>query len=272
MAIRDEKYDRMPRKNKGLWIPRELLYTTKLKLSERVILAEIDVLDCTLKGCYATNRHFFERFGLSKKQVSIIINRLVKKGLITSVVFKKKGKNGGFERSIRIVPETCEKLLTEHLTPIPEKGDRVGLKTGIPPIPKKGDKEYKTKTIFNNTFINTGKTDGKNSEKVLGLVLRKATEYEIHLHKILPARNRSERTTYARIKNHLVGMNEPEIFDKAIGWAKESCTSGAYPRKMFVAKIKQETGFKGTGLKLLNDDYAHRLIIKNQCNQLSQRG
>ncbi len=281
MAITDENkiansYDKMPRKNKGLWVPRELLYATKLKLSERIILAEIDVLDCTSNGCYASNRHFSQRFGLSKKQVSIIINRLAKMGFITSDVLKRKGKNGGYERSIRIVPETCEKLLTEHLTPIPEKGDSLSPKTTIPyprkggsPIPEKGDKEYKSKTNISRTFDLTGKTERKISQKDLALVLtKKATEYELQLHKIMPARDRSERTTYSRIKNHLVGMQDPEIFDKAINWAKECMVSGAFPRKLFVATIKQETGFKATGLKLLNDDYAHKLIIKNQCEEM----
>ena len=56
--------------------------------------------------------------------------------------------------------------------------------------------------------------------------------------------------TFANIAKHLVeqcqaGMLPVSIFGDAIGWAKQAKASTAANKKgLFVAKIKQETGFK----------------------------
>ena len=58
-----------------------------------------------------------------------------------------------------------------------------------------------------------------------------------------------EKVTFSRITKHLVslcqaGKATPVIFEAAIGWAKEAKANGKKPKALFVAKVKQETGFK----------------------------
>lgn len=68
--------------------------------------------------------------------------------------------------------------------------------------------------------------------------------------------SKDEATTFSRIAVYLsdlvrrsqVGI---EIFGKALEWAEDATTRGAKnPKGLFVAKVKQETGFRGRG-KLL---------------------
>ena len=62
--------------------------------------------------------------------------------------------------------------------------------------------------------------------------------------------NRKELITFARIVAHLIGRCQAKqlpvsIFTDAIEWAKQASQSTAINKKgLFVAKIKQETGFK----------------------------
>jgi DNA-binding MarR family transcriptional regulator len=149
------------RKYKGLWIPKELLYSPKLTVNERLLLAEIDSLDSDEHGCFATNDHFSKRFSLNKKSVSRVINNLVKKGYIASEVSKVRGKNGGYERKIKIKTENFEKLLKEDVTPILSTGDSLSTPKGTAYPRKSGylsaqewigqrvykDREYKENTI-----------------------------------------------------------------------------------------------------------------------------
>ncbi|MDN7179071.1 hypothetical protein M0D69_13820 [Caballeronia sp. SEWSISQ10-4 2] len=70
------------RKFKGVWIPAEMWLDRSLSITEKVMLVEIDSLDAGPRGCYASNAHFAEFFGLSISRVSEIINGLAKRALI----------------------------------------------------------------------------------------------------------------------------------------------------------------------------------------------
>ena len=70
------------RKFKGVWIPAEMWLDRSLSITEKVMLVEIDSLDAGPRGCYASNAHFAEFFGLSVSRVSEIINGLARMGLI----------------------------------------------------------------------------------------------------------------------------------------------------------------------------------------------
>ena len=72
----------MPRDFKGVWIPKEIWLSDKLSLIEKVILVEIQSLD-NERGCFASNRHFSEFFGISPRQVSTHISSLKSKGYIS---------------------------------------------------------------------------------------------------------------------------------------------------------------------------------------------
>tara|TARA_R110000796_G_C14497240_1_gene428490 strand:+ start:256 stop:1149 length:894 start_codon:yes stop_codon:yes gene_type:complete len=75
---------------KGIWIPKEIWLNDKLTLQEKVFLVEIESLD-NEKGCFAGNEYFAKFFGISKRRASDVINKLVKKKMITAKVFYKRG-------------------------------------------------------------------------------------------------------------------------------------------------------------------------------------
>lgn len=76
---------------KGIWIPASYWLDENLTIQEMLFLAEIDSLDIDEKGCYASNKHFSDFFGLSKSRVSEVISSLQKKNYI-SLEFVYKGK------------------------------------------------------------------------------------------------------------------------------------------------------------------------------------
>jgi hypothetical protein len=70
------------RKFQGVWIPASLWLDHSLSTNEKVMLVEIGSLEDDVRGCYATNAHFAEFFGLSVSRVSEIISGLAERGLI----------------------------------------------------------------------------------------------------------------------------------------------------------------------------------------------
>jgi hypothetical protein len=67
---------------KGVWIPKEIWLSEQLSLMEKVIFVEIHSLD-NERGCYASNRHFAEFFGVSERQIRTYIGSLKEKGFIS---------------------------------------------------------------------------------------------------------------------------------------------------------------------------------------------
>lgn len=89
----------MRRDFKGIWIPKEIWLMTGLKPAYRIFLSEIDSLD-NGDGCYASNGHFSELFGLSKSRCSEIITMLSEQGYVT-ISYEDNGR-GEERRVIRL--------------------------------------------------------------------------------------------------------------------------------------------------------------------------
>lgn len=85
---------------KGVWIPKEIWLNKELSVMEKLFLVEIDSLD-NEKGCFASNKHFSEFFGLSKGRCTQIIKELEKKKMI-KVSYEREGKQIT-RRTIRVV-------------------------------------------------------------------------------------------------------------------------------------------------------------------------
>ncbi|WP_162258834.1 conserved phage C-terminal domain-containing protein [Lactobacillus selangorensis] len=67
-------------------------------------MTEIDSLDNSPRGCYASNKHFAHFFGIDRSRASQIISGLNKKGLIKVTEIKAKGNpKQTVERQIRVV-------------------------------------------------------------------------------------------------------------------------------------------------------------------------
>ena len=76
---------RAERDFKGIWIPKEIWLSDQLSLMEKILFVEIHSLD-NERGCYASNRHFSEFFGVSERQIQTYSASLKKKGFITVTI------------------------------------------------------------------------------------------------------------------------------------------------------------------------------------------
>jgi len=90
----------MNRRFKGIWIPAAIWLSTDLRVGEKIMLVEIESLEDEKRGCYASNAHFSEFFGLSISRVSEVISQLEQKGFIT--IEQKRDGLRVVERQIRL--------------------------------------------------------------------------------------------------------------------------------------------------------------------------
>lgn len=75
---------------KGVFIPAELWLNEDLSPMELLLMTEIDSLD-KKNGCYASNKHFAEFFGLTASRISQMINSLAERGYL-ELHYNKQGK------------------------------------------------------------------------------------------------------------------------------------------------------------------------------------
>ena len=101
---------------KGVWIPKEIWLNKDLTIMEKLFLVEIDSLDND-KGCFASNAHFSEFFGITKGRCTQIIKSLEKKGLVT-IKLEREGKNVS-KRIIKVVRK-LNTLVSKLNTPLSE--------------------------------------------------------------------------------------------------------------------------------------------------------
>ena len=101
---------------KGVWIPKEIWLNKDLTIMEKLFLVEIDSLDND-KGCFASNAHFAEFFGITKGRCTQIIKSLEKKGLVT-IKLEREGKNVS-KRIIKVVRK-LNTLVSKLNTPLSE--------------------------------------------------------------------------------------------------------------------------------------------------------
>ena len=101
---------------KGVWIPKEIWLNKDLTIMEKLFLVEIDSLDND-KGCFASNAHFAEFFGITKGRCTQIIKSLEKKRLVT-IKLEREGKNVS-KRIIKVVRK-LNTLVSKLNTPLSE--------------------------------------------------------------------------------------------------------------------------------------------------------
>jgi hypothetical protein len=77
--------ERGERDFKGVWIPKEIWLSDQLSLMEKVLFVEIHSLD-NERGCFASNKHFADFFGVSDRQIRTYIGSLKVKGFITITI------------------------------------------------------------------------------------------------------------------------------------------------------------------------------------------
>lgn len=78
----------MPERDfKGIWIPKAVWLDERLTALEKVILMEIDSLDTTERGCFASNKHIADFCQCSETKVSKAIAKLVDLGYVKVKTF-----------------------------------------------------------------------------------------------------------------------------------------------------------------------------------------
>lgn len=89
----------MERQFLGVWIPKEIYLHKGLTPTEKLLLAEI--ASFSKNGiCFASNEHFSEFLGVSKKHVSRLISKLVVMGLVSVDLVYKEGTKEVDKRTI----------------------------------------------------------------------------------------------------------------------------------------------------------------------------
>ena len=114
---------------KGVWIPKEIWLDSRLNALEKVILTEIDSLDMSDKGCYASNKYIAEFCQCSETKVSTAISKLIKLGYIYILSFD------GRQRVLKSRLSNYERQTTKNC--------------------KAGSQKLKENNIDNKTVINT---------------------------------------------------------------------------------------------------------------------
>jgi hypothetical protein len=132
---------------KGVWIKKEIWLNTNLSLIEKVLIVEIDSLDKSNRGCFASNEYLAKFVQLSEGRVANIISDLKKRDFLIQLFFD--GRN----RGLRINKHKCESSFNENVKPdLTKTGKRTSRK-----------REY-TNTD-NNTINNTINILSENSKE-----------------------------------------------------------------------------------------------------------
>lgn len=144
------------RKFKGIWIPKEIWLNKDLTFQEKIILVEIDSYDDGQVGCFATNKHFVNNFGINSSRISQIIQSLQRKNYIT-ITYDFNGK------------EIIKRYLHINRPPYPPKDGmskiNIGMlknEMGVCQFDKGG---YVKKLKDNNTNINNTNINNKEERK-----------------------------------------------------------------------------------------------------------
>jgi hypothetical protein len=82
---------------KGVWIPIGLYSREDLSVLEMILLTEIDMLDNSEKGCFASNLHFSKLLKLSEGRTANMVSDLKKREFIYQTFFD--GRNRGLRVS-----------------------------------------------------------------------------------------------------------------------------------------------------------------------------
>lgn len=135
----------MQRDFKGVWIPKHIWLHPELSIWDKVVLTEIDSLDQSERGCYASNKYLAEFCGCSESAVSKSISKLTKLGLLYC-------KN--FDGRQRELKSNLNRLVNSNIEPskIYEAGQENLLQSNIDnKTTNKLDNNISSKELLNNT-------------------------------------------------------------------------------------------------------------------------
>lgn len=119
------------RQFEGVWIPKEIYLHKGLTPTEKLLLAEIK---CFAKNgvCFASNEHFAEFLGISKKHVSRLLSKLASLSFITTELIYKEGTKEVDKRVITPIPIETDTPPHTGVYPMDIQGDTSPHESGDP--------------------------------------------------------------------------------------------------------------------------------------------
>ena len=75
----------------GIWIPRNV-WLSSLSWTEKGLIAQIKSLAASKEGCFAKNKYFSDFLGVSEHQVTVLLSRLKKMGVIQLQSFNGRSR------------------------------------------------------------------------------------------------------------------------------------------------------------------------------------
>jgi len=79
--------ENLQRDFKGIWIPKDIWLEKELTALDKIILLEIDSLDVSDEGCYASNEYLANFCQCTETKISTSISKLIKMGYLEVVKF-----------------------------------------------------------------------------------------------------------------------------------------------------------------------------------------
>ncbi len=233
------------RKFQGLWIPVELWFSEEFSLLEKMLMIEIASLDATDKGCFASNSHFAKMFGVSRKYISFLINKLIEEKHLKSTIDKPAGNRRYLKTlshcsGIGYPTGKGQAIPPQTDTPIPLQTERSNNTK-----PRKTERETTTKETAKKTKFSPG--------EILGLdldIAKQKNGFMQEIERILKPRPR-EVNTLASVTRFLVAECQARrlsssIFRILVEDAEEikALRSIRQPVALFVSVVKKKTGFR----------------------------
>ncbi len=128
---------------KGIWIPKEIWLDKRLSALDKIVLMEIDSLDNSDKGCYASNKHIAEFCQCSEATVTRAIAKLTEFGYL--YVHQQAGKPR-IVKTIISKNDTLVKMIRH-----PNQNDDTPRQNDYPP--RQNDDQVKIISNINNNTI-----------------------------------------------------------------------------------------------------------------------
>ena len=167
---------------KGVWIPKTVWLDTRLNALEKVILAEIDSLDSSERGCWASNKHIADFCQCSETKVSTAISKLIEYGYLYVQKFdgrqrELKSRLSNFERQNA---ENCKpefKNLKESNTSSKSVINTDSIKYIVDYLNAKAGKNYRAKSKDTAKHINARLAEGFKVEDFKTVIDKKCAEW-----------------------------------------------------------------------------------------------
>jgi flagellar biosynthesis GTPase FlhF len=197
---------------KGVWIPKEIWLNTDLSIIEKVLLVEIDSLDNSERGCFASNEYLAKFVQLSEGRVANIISDLKKRKFIIQVFFDGRNRGLRINKSESCFHENVNSDLTKT----------------VKQTTRKREHNNTVNNTINNTDYNSSQTqfDTQNKEEIKNPFTRKKLDD-------LNARNQKEKEKSSAKKEKEKPEREPtELYQAYEIFCNfhESVSAAKYPR------------------------------------------